>query len=555
MGFVDLHVHSCRSDGTMTPCELVDYAIKKGLEAVALTDHDTVDGLDEMIAYAKEKPIEIIPGIEYSTEYNHRDVHIVGLFIDYRAPVFLEYLARFKQSRIDRNHKLCANLQGAGIDITYEALLDAYPDAVITRAHYAGYLLDKGYVKSRNEAFDRYLGDHTPYFVHREKITPEEVIDVTLRAGGIPVLAHPTLYKLGRGQLEQLVRRLKDAGLMGMECYYSTYTPSETRQMKELAQQYCLLPSGGSDFHGEAKPGLDLGTGYGRFGVPCEVLTALKKTLHTKMLFTDLDGTLLDSEKAVSTSSRNAIIQMLSEGDHLVLASGRTYNSILDVLAKLDLPQKNLSGRVCLAAYNGALLYDYDNQAVIEQYTVPIPAAQVIFDMALQMGIHIQTYTDNCIISSAEDEEIRYYTQIIKSPYRVGTVLEEELVHAPYKLLAIALDDRSKLEALRSAFEASAYAAEITCEFSCARYLEFYNRQAGKGNALRNLCSALHVHIKNTVAAGDEENDISMLRTAAVGVCMANGTPAVKADADYVTARDNDHDGIAEVIERFVLKG
>ena len=134
-------------------------------------------------------------------------------------------------------------------------------------------------------------------------------------------------------------------------------------------------------------------------------------------------------------------------------------------------------------------------------------------------------------------------------------MLEEELVHAPYKLLAIALDDRSKLEALRSAFEASAYAAEITCEFSCARYLEFYNRQAGKGNALRNLCSALHVHIKNTVAAGDEENDISMLRTAAVGVCMANGTPAVKAAADYVTARDNDHDGIAEVIERFVLKG
>jgi len=555
MGFVDLHVHSCRSDGTMTPHELVDYAIEKGLEAVALTDHDTVDGLDEMIAYAKEKPIEIIPGIEYSTEYNHRDVHIVGLFIDYKAPVFLEYLARFKQSRIDRNHKLCANLQGAGIDITYEALLDAYPDAVITRAHYAGYLLDKGYVKSRNEAFERYLGDHTPYFVHREKITPEEVIDVTLKAEGIPVLAHPTLYKLGREQLERLVCRLKEAGLMGMECYYSTYTPSETRQMKELARQYCLLPSGGSDFHGGAKPGLDLGTGYGRLCVPHEILTDLKKTLHTKMLFTDLDGTLLDSEKAVSTSSRNAIIQMLSEGDHLVLASGRTYNSILDVLAKLDLPQKNLSGRVCLAAYNGALLYDYDNQVVIEQYTVPIPAAQVIFDMALQMGIHIQTYTDNCIISSAEDEEIRYYTQIIKSPYRVGTVLEEELVHAPYKLLAIALDDRSKLEALRSAFEASAYAAEITCEFSCARYLEFYNRQAGKGNALRNLCSALHVHIKNTVAAGDEENDISMLRTAAVGVCMANGTPAAKEAADYVTERDNDHDGIAEVIERFVLKG
>ena len=247
MGFVDLHVHSCRSDGTMTPHELVDYALEKGLSALALTDHDTIDGLDEIMEYAKDKPIEIIPGIEYSTEYNQRDVHIVGLFIDYKAPVFLEYLVRFKQSRTDRNYKLCANLQNAGIDITYEALMEAYPNAVITRAHYAGFLLDHGYVKSRNEAFERYLGDHTPYFVHREKITPEEVIEVTRKAGGIPILAHPTLYKLGREQLDILVGRLTEAGLMGMECYYSTYTPAETRQMKALAEQYHLLPSGGSD--------------------------------------------------------------------------------------------------------------------------------------------------------------------------------------------------------------------------------------------------------------------------------------------------------------------
>ncbi len=554
MGFVDLHVHSCRSDGTMTPHELVDYAIEKGLEAIALTDHDTVDGLEEMTAYAKGKPVEIIPGIEYSTEYNHRDVHIVGLFIDYKAPVFLEYLARFKQSRVDRNYKLCARLQGTGIDITYEALREAYPDAVITRAHYAGYLLDKGYVKSRNEAFERYLGDHTPYFVHREKITPEEVIEVTLKAGGIPVLAHPTLYKLGREQLELLVRRLKEAGLMGMECYYSTYTPSETKQMKELAKKYHLLPSGGSDFHGAAKPGLDLGAGYGRLCVPYEILADLKKALHTKILFTDLDGTLLDSKKAISENTRDAIIKMLSKGNHLALASGRPCNSILDVLAMLDLPKENLAGSVYITAYNGALLYDCAKQAVVEQYTVPIPAAQVIFDLALRMGIHIQTYTETHVVSCAEDEEIRYYTQTVRVPYKVGTVLEHELPHAPFKLLAIALDGRSRLEALRSAFEASEYADEITCEFSCARYLEFYNRQAGKGNALRHLCSAVHVHIKNTVAAGDEENDISMLKAAAAGVCMANGTPAVKEIAAYITEHDNDHDGIAEIIERFDLK-
>ncbi|MDE7266231.1 MAG: PHP domain-containing protein, partial [Lachnospiraceae bacterium] len=115
MGYIDLHVHSNRSDGTLTPKELVDYAVKKGVVAIALTDHDTVDGIDEIMEYAKDKPIEVIPGIEYSTEYNGRDVHIVGLFIDHNAPVFHDYLARFQQSRIDRNHKLCANLQSAGI--------------------------------------------------------------------------------------------------------------------------------------------------------------------------------------------------------------------------------------------------------------------------------------------------------------------------------------------------------------------------------------------------------------------------------------------------------
>lgn len=258
MGFIDLHVHSSRSDGTLTPTELVDYAIEKGLCAIALTDHDTVDGLDEITEYAKDKPIEIIPGIEYSTEYNKRDVHIVGLFIDYKAPMFQKYLAQFRQSRMERNYKLCANLREAGIDITYEALAEAFPDAVITRAHYARYMLDRGYVKSTSEAFSKYLGDHTKYFVHREKVTPEEVIKVTLEAGGIPVLAHPTLYGMGHEQLEILVQRLKDAGLMGIETKYSSYSLTEERQIRTLAEKYNLLPSGGSDFHDPTSRGLNL---------------------------------------------------------------------------------------------------------------------------------------------------------------------------------------------------------------------------------------------------------------------------------------------------------
>lgn len=553
MGFIDLHTHSCCSDGTLTPRELVDYAIEKGLSAVALTDHDTVDGLDELTAYAKDKPIEVIPGIEYSTEYNNRDVHIVGLFIDHKAPVFQAYLTRFQQSRTDRNYKLCANLRGAGIDITYEALTEAFPGAVITRAHYASFLLDKGYVKSRNEAFDRYLGDNTPYFVHREKVTPEEVIAVTLKAGGIPILAHPTLYKLGREQLDVLLSRLKSAGLMGIECFYSTYTPADERQMHALAKQYNLLPSGGSDFHGANKPGLDLAVGYGRLMVPDTILTAMKKALNTKILFTDLDDTLLSTEKTISEAARNKIIEMLAKGHYLVLASGRAVASILDVLESLDIQQKDLAGKIYMTAYNGAVLYDCANHAVISQYDVPIKTAQTIFDMAVDMGIHIQTYTDTHIISCAEDRELAYYKKAIKTPYKIGTKLDQELEHAPFKLLAIDIDDRSRLEALRRAAEASDIAKEITCAFSNAYYLEFYNKKAGKGNALKNLCSAVHVHIRNSIAAGDEENDIPMLEAAAVGVCMANGKPAVRQCADYVTERDNNHDGIVEIIDKFVL--
>lgn len=281
MCFVDLHTHSTRSDGTLTPTELVRYAAQKGLSAIALTDHDTTDGIDEALAAAQNLPIEVITGIEYSTEYHGRDIHIVGLFIDHKSPVFQTYLTNFMQSRTDRNHKLCANLQNAGISITYDMLLERFTNSVITRAHYAAYLLENNYVKSRKEAFERYLGDHTPYFVHREKITPQEVISVTRQAGGIPILAHPTLYKLGKQQLDILTASLKEQGLMGIECLYSTYTPQDERNIKALAQKYDLLPSGGSDFHGEAKPGLDLGTGYGKLNIPKSVLDALKKSLLT----------------------------------------------------------------------------------------------------------------------------------------------------------------------------------------------------------------------------------------------------------------------------------
>lgn len=282
MNAVDLHTHSNKSDGSYSPTELVDYAISKGLSAVALTDHDTTDGLFEALSHAEalrqagQPSIEVVPGIEFSTKYGEQDVHVVGLYIAYDSPDFVTKLQEFVDSRTNRNIKMCQNLQTAGIDISYEKLQARNPDAVITRAHYAAYLLEGGYVKSRQDAFAQYLGDHTKYFVPREKVTPKQAVELILEAGGIPIIAHPPLYHMGNERLDRLVSSLKADGLMGIEVLYSTYSNQDERDMFRLAEKYNLLPSGGSDFHGTNKPGLDLGSGYGKLFVPEEFLERMK---------------------------------------------------------------------------------------------------------------------------------------------------------------------------------------------------------------------------------------------------------------------------------------
>lgn len=277
---VDLHVHSNKSDGSYTPTELVNYAIEKGLSAFALTDHDTTDGLDEAISYAKDKPIEVIPGIEFSTEYEGKDIHVLGLFIKYKDAQFQARLKSFVDARINRNIKMCSNLQEAGIDITYEKLCAESPGAVITRSHYASYLLNHGYVSSRADAFSQYVGDHCKYFVPREKITPSQAVELVLEADGVPILAHPTLYHMGKDRLDTLVKTLKEAGLKGIEAIYATYTNQDERDMFALAKKYDLLPSGGSDFHGSNKPGLDLAVGHGKLFVPEEVLINIRNSIR-----------------------------------------------------------------------------------------------------------------------------------------------------------------------------------------------------------------------------------------------------------------------------------
>ncbi len=285
MKIVDLHVHSNKSDGSLSPTELVDLAIKKGLSAFALTDHDTTEGLDEAIAYAADKGIEVIPGIEFSTEYLGKDIHILGLDIEYDGEIFRRQIQAFVDSRILRNQKMCRNLQEAGIDISYEKLIEMFPGAVITRGHYARYLFEHGYVKSMPEAFDRYVGDHCPYFVPREKVTPAQAVKLILAANGIPVLAHPTLYHMGRETLQKLTATLKEAGLIGLEAVYSTYSQGETREMRQLADRNGLLISGGSDFHGKNKPGLELATGYhGKLFIPYDIWERLKEWKENQLV-------------------------------------------------------------------------------------------------------------------------------------------------------------------------------------------------------------------------------------------------------------------------------
>ena len=278
---IDLHTHSNCSDGTYSVKELMDYAHEKDLAAIALTDHDTVDGLDEASSYVKENypDMEFVPGIEFSTVEEGKDVHIVGLYIDHHNEEFKKKLGQFIDSRTVRNKKMCRKLsEEAGIPISYEELTGSFPGAVLTRAHYAKFMVDRGYAKSRNEVFDKYIGDNCPYYVEREKISPEEAISYVLEAGGVPVLAHPILYHLSDRKLDALVARLKNAGLKGIEAIYSTYSPSEERQIKELAAKYDLLISGGSDFHGANKPKIDLGIGMGKLFVPEDLLIPIKKS-------------------------------------------------------------------------------------------------------------------------------------------------------------------------------------------------------------------------------------------------------------------------------------
>lgn len=277
MKIVDLHVHSNASDGTFTPTELVKYAKEKGLTAFALTDHDTVSGLGEAVKAGEKYGMRVIPGIEISCLFHKKDIHIVGLFIDPYNEVLREKMEWYRKKRSTRNDRMAEKLREQGFDITMEELAAQYPGAILTRAHFANYLFHTGQADSANEVFEKYVGDHGLCYVPKERTAPEEAISLILQAGGVPVLAHPILYKLTDAELTLMVSQLKAMGLIGIEAIYSTYSAEDERFVRKLAADNELLLSGGSDFHGSNKPYIDLAVGKGNLKIPYEFCEKLEK--------------------------------------------------------------------------------------------------------------------------------------------------------------------------------------------------------------------------------------------------------------------------------------
>mgnify|MGYP004631463161 FL=1 len=279
MNKVDLHVHSTASDGTFTPAELVRAAVKAELSAFALTDHDTVAGINEALK-AAHGVIEVIPGIEISTSWKDKEIHIVGLCIDYNDNDFLNAIGNEVSRRNERNLKLIDMFNEYGFPVTLEELTDMFPDSIITRAHFASYMVKKGYVKDNREAFARYLGDGMPLYVQRERKSTREAVDIIKKAKGAAILAHPLLYHLTGGELDSLCNELKSYGLTGIESMDSTYRGFDELTVRNLARRYDLLESGGSDFHGANKPDIRLGCGRGNLMIGYSYLQAIKDSVN-----------------------------------------------------------------------------------------------------------------------------------------------------------------------------------------------------------------------------------------------------------------------------------
>ena len=277
VGHVDLHLHTTASDGVMSPAEIVRYAKSKGLQAIAITDHDTIDGCEEGLSEGEKIGFEVIPGIEISAEHSPGSMHILGFFLDVHHPLLNERLEYLQKARAERNPKMVQKLNQLGIDVTYEEVLKASGGGQVGRPHFANVLLEKKYVRSFQEAFDRFLKKGAPAYVDKFRFTSKEALHFINEARGVAVLAHPnTLGVSGYAELEKLIVRLVGEGLKGIEVYYPEHSSAEVALYKTLADRYSLLPTGGTDYHGIEKKELDIGVGRGEMKLPYSIVENMK---------------------------------------------------------------------------------------------------------------------------------------------------------------------------------------------------------------------------------------------------------------------------------------
>lgn len=279
MSYVDLHVHSTASDGTLTPEAVVHLAFEAGLLAIALTDHDTTAGIRQAQAAGEELGVEVVPGIEVSSSFKGHEIHILGLFVQPDCPSLRAALEEFRLHRDRRNEEMIRRLGADGIILTREELCAGHPDAVITRAHVARALLDQGLGSSMDQIFRKYLKYGGPYCPPKEYLSPEAVMKALLDSQAFVALAHPFQYDLGDKGVEELISYLSDLGMKGLEVYHSSHNRLDSAKLQELAAKYRLLPTGGSDFHGSNKPDIAIGRGRGGLRVSSLLLEAIKNTL------------------------------------------------------------------------------------------------------------------------------------------------------------------------------------------------------------------------------------------------------------------------------------
>lgn len=277
MSRIDLHLHTTYSDGSLSPLEVMTHARCANVTTLAITDHDTVDGLPDAFEAGASLGIEVIPGIEISSRYGDSELHVLGYFLDWKDAALQRELAHLKETRHLRNAQIIQKLNELGLEISYDEVRALAGDVSVGRPHIARVLMDKGYVATAKEAFERYLAEGAAAYVPRELPDPAEAIALIRAARGVAVLAHPVWLHRGGEGIDKLCERLKAAGLQGIEAHYSTHRPEQTTEYLNTARRLDLLVTGGSDFHGLTKPDIEVGIGRGGLNVSPKLLEPLRK--------------------------------------------------------------------------------------------------------------------------------------------------------------------------------------------------------------------------------------------------------------------------------------